>query len=241
MAEYSAPWLNKGEPIQTNDLPFAGVDAVARKRKEFSDVTSTYQRVMALYNYGIMASVLAMIEESGVEPAKEAWEQHLQEMQMTEEVREELTFDDEDFEENFRQLVDNRVKKNIEVHEDEDLGDAIERETEEALGDKTLRGLRQEMQQLEMEKALLEVFWRHRNDKHTITIPEEMDDGEVVSWEERDFNKQNLREVMTFDDWRRYQQALQENQVPDVEVEDKVDQILDPDDEDELKKSSTNS
>lgn len=234
MAEFSAPWLNDGEPINVKPLPFRGVQQVGELARESSELSADYGNILRLYTYGSMLGCLKMLQKSGVGPAKEAWDQNVQELAISEEAQDEVNWPEEEFEENFTDMVEDRVKSNLDPTTDdpsvEDYIDAVGEEIEGLLEERSLSDIRAEMQELEMEKICTEFYWRHKNDDVEITARNEAGA----------FSIQNLKNVMTFEDWSNYRAALSKTDMKKAQTpNEEIDQMMEPESREELKKSST--
>lgn len=230
---FQAPWLNNGEPIEVRPLPFRGIQELGKLRKAKSDLRADYGQILAHYTWGTILAVERMCEEVGPEAAKKAWEQHMEEMGLSQEAREEMTFPVDNFAEEWSDFVDQRVRKNVDQLEGESLKDAVQRNLKDLTSRVSLEQIRYDLYELEMQEACVEFYWRHKNSNHTIT-PEE--------GEELPLTVENLMDVMSFEDWGNYQAALTEAELRKAAgPEEQVNSLLDPDTRDELKKSSQTS
>lgn len=229
MTDFQADWLDDGEPMPVRPLPFKGVKEVGELRKERSSLAGKWGRLLSFYTYGTMLGVQRMMNESGVEPAMKAWETGLTEMGVSQAAVEELMFDEEDFEEEFNNLVDQRVRPNVDPRDGESLRDCLQRRMDEELSDTSLSELKREITELQMEQAATELYWRHKNQDHVI----------IIEGEEEEWSVENLMEVMSFEDWANYRKALTEEGLrKHADPNDEVDEVLTPKPDEVVEKNS---
>lgn len=222
MGKFQVDWLNDGEPFEVPPMPLRGHQEVNRLKLERVNVLSRYRQLLFYSQAATVLGIWQMKEKHGQEPARKAWKQAIGVL-VHPMIKNDLDWDDEDWEPKFEAWVEDRILPQLEVANVDEGLEKVKEEIDEFGDESEVQALMLDAMEMEQKAWVKEVWWRLKGTFSKIQVPnpdkDEDDEPEYV--DEVPFTKENLERHLTYpEDQTRWRQSL--GKTDDDALSDKV-------------------